>query len=117
MVNVDSNDEIFTTDEGFKDEALKLVEGIITDILTDISEFDSKLSKFDFEDYEFLINYCLESANIFTRLFEQSKYNKSVTNKMLELSNNYLEHIKKNNRSFSKDKVEFYNNLISRLNL
>lgn len=115
VFNVDSNDEIFTSDEGFKTEGHTLLETILQDILNDISEFDSKLSSYDYDEYEFLAGFCLNCAESFTTLFETTKYSKSVSNKMMELSRNYLEHLKKN--TSMKSKIDMYLAYMSRISI
>jgi hypothetical protein len=111
--NIDSNDEIFTSDENFKNEGRVLLDNVLNEILSDISQFDSKLSNYDYDEYEFLAKFCIESADVFTNSFEVTKYSKSVSNKMIELARNYLEHMKKN--STMKQKIDGYNIHINRL--
>jgi hypothetical protein len=115
ILNVDSNDEIFTKDENFRNEGQALLDQIISEILADISELDSKLSTHDFEEYEFLINYCIRCAESFSNLFETTKYSSNVTSKMLELAKNYLEHMKKNNKSYSGEVIARQTNYIENL--
>lgn len=115
IVNIDSNDEIFTSDEAFKSEGNVLLENTVSDILADISEYDSKLSNCDYDDYEFLILFCLNCAENFSNIFEPTKYFQNVNNKLIELAQNYLENIKKN--PTLKSKVEIYSNYINRINI
>lgn len=112
---VDSNDEIFTKDENFRKEAQELLDTIVNDVLTDISEYDSKLSSNDLNEYEFLINHCLVCCYNFFKIFENTKYRTSVIKKMIELSQNYLEHIKKTFRNLEKEKINFFINYIARI--
>jgi hypothetical protein len=115
LPNIDSNDEIFTSDEKFKNDGNTFLDNILSDILSDISEFDSKLSNFDYEEYEFLANFCINCGETFSSLFESTKYSNSVINKMIELAKGYMEQMKKN--SAMKTKVDMLKNHIERLNL
>jgi hypothetical protein len=117
ILNVDSNDEIFTKDEGFKSEGQTLLEQTINTLLEDISELDSKLATHDFEEYEFLLTFCVDCACCFSNLFEKSKYSNGVASKMLELAKSYLEHIRKNNKSFSQEIIVRLNNFIEKLTI
>jgi len=92
--NIDSNDEIFTTDGKFKLEANDLIESIINYILEDISILDTKINKNSVDEVEFLSSVCLQSAELFMKHFEQSKYSSSVSKKMVELARKYLETFK-----------------------
>ncbi len=112
---VDSNDEIFTKDEMFRKEAQDLLDTIVNDVLNDISEYDSKLSSNDLVEYEFLINHCLVCGYNFFKIFENTKYRNSVIKKMIELSQNYLEHIKRTFRNLEKEKINFFTNYIARI--
>jgi hypothetical protein len=112
--NIDSNDEIFPKDELFRNEGLELIRSLIDSILSEISSFDSNLSSFDYEEYEFLLILCLNCAETFNCLFQETKYSNSVINKLLELSKNYLENLKKN-KTFNKEKLNNYVNHLTRL--
>jgi len=92
--NLDSNDEIFTKDEDFKTEANKLIETVISYILEDITLLDSKINKNNLEEVEFLSKLCIDSAELFSQNFEQSKYSNSVCRKMIELAKKYLDPFK-----------------------
>ena len=87
----------------------------MNDTLNDISEFDSKLSNADLNEYEFLIKHCLECGYNFFKIFESTKYRNSVIKKMIELSQNYFEHIKKTFRNLEKEKLNFLTNYIGRI--
>jgi hypothetical protein len=115
--NVDSNDEIFTKDESFKAESQLLLEQTISAILEDISELDSKLSTYDMEEYEFLLNYCIDCATCFSTHFEPTKYSNGVSLKMLELAKKYLQHIKKNNKTFPQEIIDRLTNYIGKINI
>jgi hypothetical protein len=113
--NLDSNDEIFPSDENFRLEGNNLIDTIMQEILSDISELDSKLPNYENEEYEFLTIFCLSCAETFGSSFEETKFLRSVINKMVELAKNYLEHMKK---SLSyKAKVENYLGYINRLSV
>lgn len=92
--NVDSNDEIFTKDEEFKAEAVNLIDSIINYILEDISQLDTKINKSSLDEVQFFSYVCLQSAELFTKYFEESKYSNSVIKKMVELARKYLESFK-----------------------
>lgn len=111
--NIDSNDEIFTSDENFKNEGYQILDSILTEVLNDISDFDSKLSNYDHEEYDFIAGFCIHCADNFINFFETTKFSKSVSNKMIELSKNYIEYLKRN--SSMKAKIEIYNSHINRL--
>lgn len=116
VLNVDSNDEIFVKDENFRNEGQGLLESIINDILAGISDYDSKLNPYDYDDYDFLFNFCLECAESFFSLFDidSSKFSRSVVNKMKELAQKYLENIKKN-RSLGKEKLSSLSNYLNKV--
>jgi hypothetical protein len=116
VINVDSNDEIFTKDETFKEDANTLLETCVTEILGEVSEMDSSLNKYDYDDYEYLIVYCSRSADYFN-VFESSKYTRGVISKMLQLAKNYIEHLKKYNRNIPQDKIARFNNFINKIDL
>ena len=83
VFNVDSNDEIFTGDEQFKAQGQEIIENIINDILNEISDYDSKLTQYDYDEFEFMIMICGDCIEIFKYNFEQTKFQINVQNKML----------------------------------
>lgn len=111
--NIDSNDEIFTKDENYKEEANNLIENIIDLILEDITLMDSKINKNSLEDVEFLSSVCLSSAELFQKYFEQTKYSNSIAKKMVELAKKYLDNFKNN----KKTDLSTFPNIISLMNL
>lgn len=92
-----------------------MLEAIVNDTLNDISEFDSKLSSNDLNEYEFLIKHCLDCGYNFFKIFESTKYRNSVIKKMIELAQNYLEHIKKTFSTLEKEKINYFSNYVERI--
>lgn len=113
--NIDSNDEIFTTDEKFKQEAYELIENIIDFILEDISQLDSKINKSSVDEVEFFSSVCLQSSELFCKHFEESKYSSSVSKKMVELAMKHLETFKnKKTDVANSDNLKALINLINK---
>jgi hypothetical protein len=108
VFNVDSNDEIFTGDPKYIEEGNQIVENILTEILNEISEFDGKITPFDFDNFEFLINVCGNCIEMFKYNFQKTNFAINVTNKMFELIKKYIENLGKNNAFGIKDKIEKY---------
>ena len=108
VFNVDSNDEIFTGDPKYISEGNQIVENIITEILNEISEYDGKVTPFDYDEFEFLINVCGNCIEIFKYNFQTTNFSTSVTNKMFELIQKYIGNLSKNNAFGIKDKIEKY---------
>ena len=108
VFNVDSNDEIFTGDPKYIGEGNQIVENILTEILNEISEFDGKITPFDFDNFEFLINVCGNCIEMFKYNFQKTNFAINVTNKMFELIKKYIENLGKNNAFGIKDKIEKY---------
>ena len=108
VFNVDSNDEIFTGDPKYIGEGNQIVENIMTEILNEISEFDGKITPFDFDNFEFLINVCGNCIEMFKYNFQKTNFAINVTNKMFELIKKYIENLGKNNAFGIKDKIEKY---------
>lgn len=92
--NIDSNDEIFTKDETFKAEANELLDSLINFILEDVSLLDSKINKNNADEALFLSGICLQSVELFTKHFDESKNSNSVSRKMIGLGKKYLESFK-----------------------
>lgn len=115
LPNVDSNDEIFPSDENFTTEGNSLIETIMQEILSDTSEFDSKLPQYENEEYEFLTIFCLSCAEVFASSFEETKFLRSVINKMVELARSYIEHMKKS--PSYKANTDNYISYITRLSI
>ena len=108
VFNVDSNDEIFTGDPKYIMEGNQLIENILTEILNEISDFDGKVTPFDYDDFEFLINVCGNCIEIFKYNFEKTNFSTNVTNKMFELIQKYIGNLSKNTAFGIKDKIEKY---------
>ena len=115
VYNVDSNDEIFTGDQKYIMEGNEIVETILTEILNEISEFDGKISPFDFDEFEFLINICGNSIEIFKYNFQKTTFAVNVTNKMFELIQKYIEGLSKNTAFGIKDKIQKYKKYFQKL--
>ena len=115
VYNVDSNDEIFTGDQKYIMEGNEIVETILTEILNEISEFDGKISPFDFDEFEFLINICGNSIEIFKYNFQKTSFAVNVTNKMFELIQKYIEALSKNTAFGIKDKIQTYKKYFQKL--
>jgi hypothetical protein len=115
VYNVDSNDEIFTGDQKYIMEGNEIVETILTGILNEISEFDGKISPFDFDEFEFLINICGNSIEIFKYNFQKTSFAVNVTNKMFELIQKYIEALSKNTAFGIKDKIQKYKKYFQKL--
>ena len=115
VYNVDSNDEIFTGDQKYIMEGNEIVETILTEILNEISEFDGKISPFDFDEFEFLINICGNSIEIFKYNFQKTSFAVTVTNKMFELIQKYIEALSKNTAFGIKDKIQKYKKYFQKL--
>lgn len=115
VYNVDSNDEIFTGDQKYILEGNEIVETILTEILNEISEFDGKISPFDFDEFEFLINICGNSIEIFKYNFQKTSFAVNVTNKMFELIQKYIEALSKNTAFGIKDKIQKYKKYFQKL--
>ena len=115
VYNVDSNDEIFTGDQKYIMEGNEIVETILTEILNEISEFDGKISPFDFDEFEFLINICGNSIEIFKYNFQKTSFAVKVTNKMFELIQKYIEALSKNTAFGIKDKIQKYKKYFQKL--
>jgi hypothetical protein len=115
LANIDSNDEIFISDEIYRSEGNNLIEKIITDILGEISEFDSILSNYDYDDHDFLALFCVSCAECFMKDFERTKYSQSVVGKLIELARKYIESLKKT--SSYKQKTDSYREYINRLDI
>ena len=115
VYNVDSNDEIFTGDQKYIMEGNEIVETILTEILNEISEFDGKISPFDFDEFEFLINICGNSIEIFKYNFQKTSFAVNVTNKMFELIQKYIEALSKNTAFGIKDKIQKYKKYFQKL--
>ena len=116
VFNVDSNDEIFTGDPKYISEGNQIVENIITEILNEISEYDGKVTPFDYDEFEFLINVCGNCIEMFKYNFQTTNFSTSVTNKMFELIQKYIGNLSKNNAFGIKDKIEknkkYFQNLV-----
>ena len=108
VFNVDSNDEILTGDPKYIQDGNQLVEFILTEILNEISEFDGKISPFDYDDLEFLIKICGNCVEIFKYNFQKTTFVTNVSNKMFELIQKYIGNLGKNNAYGIKDKIEKY---------
>ena len=108
VFNVDSNDEIFTGDPKYISEGNQILENIITEILNEISEFDGKVTPYDFDDLEFLINVCGNCIEIFKYNFQKTNFAVSVTNKMFELIQKYIGNLGNNNGFGVKEKIAKY---------
>ena len=108
VFNVDSNDEIFTGDPKYISEGNQLIEKILNDILNEISEFDGKITPFDYDDFEFLIKICGNCIEMFKYNFQKTNFSTVVTNKMFELIQKYIGNLGKNNAFGIKDKIEKY---------
>ena len=108
VFNVDSNDEIFTGDPKYIAEGNQIVEQILTEILNEISEYDGKVTPFDFDEFEFLIKVCGNCIEMFKYNFQNTNFSTSVTNKMFELIQKYIGNLSKNNAFGIKDKIEKY---------
>ena len=115
VFNVDSNDEIFTGDQKYLMEGNQIVETILTEILNDISEFDGKITQYDFDEFEFLINTCGTCIEIFKYNFQRTTFAVNVTNKMFELIQKYIQGLSKNTAFGIKDKIMKYNKYFQKL--
>jgi hypothetical protein len=115
VFNVDSNDEIFTGDQKYIMEGNELVETILTEILNEISEFDGKITPYDFDDFEFLINICGNCIEIFKYNFQKTTFAVNVTNKMFELIMKYIEGLSKNTAIGIKEKIQKYKKYFQKL--
>ncbi len=114
IINVDSNDEIYTKDEEFKQEASDIIESLMNQILEDISILESKNDKFYFDELEFFVLICLQTIEIINNYFDDSKYSISVMKKLIGLADKKIEEIKnkKLEKNFSerfKILTKFYN--------
>ena len=108
VFNVDSNDEIFTGDPNYISQGNQIVEIILNDILDEISDFDGKVSPYDFDDFEFLINVCGNCIEMFKYNFQRTNFSVNVSNKMFELIQKYIGNLAKNNAFGVKEKIEKY---------
>ena len=108
VFNVDSNDEIFTGDPNYISQGNQIVEIILNDILDEISDFDGKVTPFDFDDFEFLINVCGNCIEMFKYNFQRTNFSVNVSNKMFELIQKYIGNLSKNNAFGVKEKIEKY---------
>ena len=108
VFNVDSNDEIFTGDEQFKAQGQETIENIINDILNEISDYDSKLTQYDYDEFEFMIMICGDCIEIFKYNFEQTKFQINVQNKMCQLIEKYITALERNTAFGIKQKIENY---------
>lgn len=115
VFNVDSNDEIFTGDEAFITEGNQILENILTEILNEISEYDGKVTQYDYDEFEFLIVVCGNCIEIFKHNFERTTFAVNVTNKMFELIAKYIECLSKNNSIGVKLKIEKFNKYFKQL--
>ena len=115
VFNVDSNDEIFTGDQKYIMEGNELVETILTEILNEISEFDGKITAYDYDEFEFLINICGSCIEIFKYNFQRTTFAVNVTNKMFELIMKYIEGLSKNTAFGIKDKIQKYKKYFQKL--
>jgi predicted RNA-binding protein len=115
VFNVDSNDDIFTGDQNYIMEGNQIVETILTEILNEISEFDGKITPIDFDEFEFLINICGNCIEIFKYNFQKTSFAVSVTNKMFELIQKYIEGLSKNTAFGIKDKIQKYKKYFQKL--
>ena len=115
VFNVDSNDEIFTGDQRYILEGNEIVETILTEILNEISEFDGKITPYDFDEFEFLINTCGTCIEIFKYNFQKTTFCVNVTNKMFELIPKYIEGLSKNTAFGIKDKIAKYKKYFQKL--
>ena len=115
VFNVDSNDEIFTGDQKYIMEGNELIETILTEILNEISEFDGKITPYDFDEFEFLINICGSCIEIFKYNFQKTNFAVNVTNKMFELIMKYIEGLSKNTAIGIKDKIQKYKKYFQKL--
>ena len=114
IINVDSNDEIYTKDEEFKQEASDIIESLMNQILEDISILEAKNDKFYFDELEFFVLICLQTIEIINNYFDDSKYSISVMKKLIGLADKKIEEIKnkKLEKNFSerfKILTKFYN--------
>ena len=115
VFNVDSNDEIFTGDQKYIMEGNELVETILNEILNEISEFDGKITPYDFDEFEFLINICGSCIEIFKYNFQKTNFAVNVTNKIFELIMKYIEGLSKNTAIGIKDKIQKYKKYFQKL--
>ena len=115
VFNVDSNDKIFTGDQKYIIEGNELVETILTEILNEISEFDGKITAYDYDEFEFLINICGSCIEIFKYNFQKTTFAVNVTNKMFELIQKYIEGLSKNTAFGIKDKIQKYKKYFQKL--
>lgn len=114
IANVESNDEIFTGDENFEMEGREIIESIINQILTDVSEFNEKLKPFETEDCEFLTMLCSECFEVFKYNFEETKFQINVQNKMLQLIEKFIGMLE-TNKMFQGNKTEKLKNYFIQL--
>ena len=115
VFNVDSNDEIFTGDQRYIIEGNEIVETILTEILNEISDFDGKITPYDFDEFEFLINTCGSCIEIFKYNFQKTTFAVNVINKMFELIQKYIEGLSKNTAFGIKDKILKYQKYFQKL--
>ena len=108
VFNVDSNDEIFTGDEQFKAQGQEIIENIINDILNEISDYDSKLTQYDYDEFEFMIMICGDCIEIFKYNFEETKFQINVQSKMCQLIEKYITSLERNTAFGIKQKIENY---------
>ena len=104
IINVDSNDEIYTKDEEFKQEAFEIIESLMNQILEDISMLELRSEKINFEELEFFILISLQTIEIINNSFDDSKYSNSVMKKLMGLANKKIEEIK--NKKLEKNYSE-----------
>ena len=74
--------------------------------MNEISEFDGKITPYDFDEFEFLINICGNCIEIFKYNFQKTSFCQNVTSKMYELIQKYIEALSKNNAFGIKDKIQ-----------
>ena len=108
VYNVESNDEIFTGDEQFKKEGQEIIENIINDILTEISDYDSKLTPYDYDEFEFMIMICGDCIEVFKYNFEETKFETNVQNKMYQLIEKYITCLERNTGFGIQQKIQKY---------
>ncbi|MCQ2816762.1 MAG: hypothetical protein MJ252_05795 [archaeon] len=115
IYNVDSNDEIFTGDPKFIEDANNLIDIILTDILNEISDYASKLTTMDYDEFEFMILICGTCFDIFKYNFEDTKFETNVKNRMIKLIEQYTTNLEKNPAYGTLQKAKKYKEYLENL--
>ena len=76
------------------------------DILTEISDYDSKLTPYDYDEFEFMIMICGDCIEVFKYNFEETKFEANVQNKMYQLIEKYITCLERNTGFGIQQKIQ-----------